>query len=165
MTAYITDLRDTVDRTAAELTKLEPDLAARRPGPARWSIKEIVGHLIDSAANNHQRFVRAPSMKDLVFDGYDQDAWVAAQRYQDAPWPEVVVLWRAYNLHIARVMEAVSPEVRDRVCRRHNLDRIAWRVVPAEEPTTLGYLMEDYVGHLHHHLRQIRAILDARSIA
>ena len=90
-----------------------------------------------------------------MFPGYEQDGWVAAQRYQDAPWPELVVLWREFNLHIARVMAAVPPEIRFRETRQHNFYEIASHGVPAGEPTTLDYFMSDYVWHLQHHLRQI----------
>jgi len=159
MSDYTDDLRATVDRVAADLLLVSPERAAERPAPDRWSAKEIVGHLIDSAANNHQRFVRARWQDDLVFSGYAQDAWVTEQRYQDAPWPELVTLWRDYNRHLARVMEGVPEEIRFRQHRRHNLHEIAWRTVPAGEPATLDYFMRDYVGHLHHHLRQIDAIL------
>jgi hypothetical protein len=163
MTDYITDLRETVERTALELEAISDAMAGVRPGPGRWSPKEIIGHLIDSAANNHQRFVGAQWQEDLVFGGYPQDAWVTAQRYQEAPWTELVSLWREYNRHIARVMDAVPPAVRHRVHSRHNLHEIAWQVFPASQPTTLDYLMADYVGHLHHHLRQLRSSLDSRS--
>ena len=161
MSDYVDELRTTVERAAAELLAAPAEAAAVRPGPARWSAKEIVGHLIDSAAHNHQRFVRAQWQDDLVFAGYAQEAWVTAQRYQEAPWPELVALWREYNRHLARVMAAVPAAVRQREHRRHNLHEIAWRVVPAGEPATLDYFMADYVGHLQHHLRQIRALLPA----
>lgn len=163
MTDYIADLRDTVDRVARELLEIDADAAARRPRPGAWSPKEIIGHLIDSAANNHQRFVRAQWQEDLVFPGYRQEEWVTAQRYQDAPWPELVTLWRDYNRHLARVMAAVPREVRERAHRNHNLDEIAWRTVPVSQPATLDYFMEDYVAHLRHHLRQIQAILPSVS--
>lgn len=155
MTDYATDLRATVDAAAGRLLQVDPDVAARRPRPGGWSAREIVGHLIDSAAHNHLRFVRAQWQDDLVFDGYAQDDWVAAQRYQEAPWPELVTLWRDYNRHLARVMAAVPAAVREREHRVHNLHQLAWRPVPADQPATLDYFMRDYVGHLHHHLRQI----------
>ena len=155
MPDYAEDLRATVLAAWASLAAIPDEAAARRPGPGKWSAKEIVGHLIDSAANNHQRFVRAQFQDDLVFAGYAQDAWVAAQRYQDAPWQDLLTLWRAYNLHIARLIEAMPVEVRLRERRRHNLHELAWQPVPAGTPTTLDYFMRDYVGHLHHHLRQI----------
>lgn len=164
MTDYITDLRETVGRAATELLAVSAEAAAERPAPGRWSPKEILGHLIDSASNNHQRFVRAQWRDSLVFDGYEQDAWVEAQRYQDAPWTEVVVLWREYNRHIARVMAAVPHDARYREHRVHNLHQLAWRTIPADQPATLDYFMADYVGHLHHHLRQIRALLDRGNV-
>jgi hypothetical protein len=165
MSDYITDLRETVERAAVELSAVSAEAAAMRPAPGRWSPKEVLGHLIDSAANNHQRFVRARWQDDLVFAGYAQDAWVAAQEYQEAPWLELVALWREYNRHLARVMAAVPAEVRYREHRRHNLHEVAWQVVPAGEPATLDYFMADYVAHLHHHLRQIRAMLDSPRVA
>jgi hypothetical protein len=158
---YITDLRDTVERTAAHLLGVPAEAAARRPAPGKWSAKEVVGHLIDSASHNHQRFVRAQLEDDLVFPGYAQEEWVRTQHYQDAPWPELVTLWRDYNFHVARVMAAVPPAVRHREHRRHNLHQIAWRTVPAESPATLDYFMRDYVGHLKHHLQQIEALVGA----
>lgn len=159
MLDYAVRLRTTVDAAAATLIGVDPMAAARRPASGGWSAQEIVGHLIDSAANNHQRFVRARWQDDLVFTGYAQDAWVDAQRYADAPWIEVVTLWREYNRHLARVMDATPPSVRLREQARHNLHEIAWRTVPVDTPATLDYFMRDYVGHLEHHLRQLAALL------
>jgi hypothetical protein len=155
---YVEDLVDTVRSTAERLRRTDASKASRRPAPGKWSAKEIIGHLIDSAANNHQRFVRARWQDDLIFSGYDQDGWVAEQRYQDAPWAELITLWEAYNLHLARVMRAVPAEVRLRQHTRHNLDVLAWRRVEPEQPATLDSFMRDYVDHLHHHLRQIDAL-------
>lgn len=157
--SYATDLRATVARAAEELCAVSADDAARSPGPGRWSAKEIVGHLVDSAANNHPRFVAARWSDDLVFAGYDQDRWVEAQHYGESPWPELVMLWRAYNDHLARVMASTPIDALLREHRRHNLHEIAWRTIPADQPATLDYLMSDYVAHLKHHLRQIAAIV------
>ena len=129
--------------------------AAALPAPGKWSAKQVIGHLIDSASNNHQRFVRAQVTDDLVFPGYQQDAWVTVQGYQAAAWHELVVLWQYFNLHLARVIEAVPPEARTRPRIRHNLHQLAWRPVPEDQPATLEYFMADYVGHLTHHLSQI----------
>ena len=158
MVDYVEDLKHTVTSAAAALAVVSNDVAARRPAPGKWSAKEIVGHLVDSAANNHQRFVRAQFQDDLIFPGYAQDDWVAAQGYQDAPWDALLALWREYNLHLARVIERMPDEVRFRVRLRHNLHQLASRAVPEHESTTLDYFMRDYVGHLHHHLRQIREL-------
>ena len=155
MPAYATELLRIVEAASPQLLALGDEASARRPAPGKWSPREIVGHLIDSASNNHQRFVRALWQDDLMFNGYAQDEWVAAQQYQQAAWPELVALWGHFNRHLARVMIAVPPEIRDRRHRRHNLHQLAWRPVPENEAATLDYFMRDYVGHLEHHVRQI----------
>lgn len=160
MPEYARDLADTVNRAAERLAGVALETVSHRPAPGSWSIREIVGHLVDSASNNHQRFVRARWQDDLVFPSYEQDRWVEAQRYQDAPWPDLLALWRTFNLHIARVMALTPPAIRMKPHHRHNLDVLAWQPVPAGQPATLDGFMRDYVGHLHHHLAQIDAILE-----
>ena len=152
---YARRLRRLVENSVPRLLALSDTATSASPGPGKWSPREILGHLIDSASNNHDRFVRAQFQDALVFPGYDQDAWVAAQEYQVAPWTELVGLWRGLNLHIARVMEAAPESKRAQSRAVHSLDKIAWKTVPLDQPTTLDYLMEDYVDHLEHHLGQL----------
>jgi hypothetical protein len=151
---FLDDFRRTVDDAARRLRAISAADAAVRPAPDAWSCKEIIGHLIDSASNNHGRFVRAQLQDDLVFPGYDQDAWVRIQRYQDRPWPDLIALWQELNRHIADVMAQADRAAVERPRTHHNLDQLAWRPVAATEPATLGYFMSDYVGHLKHHLQQ-----------
>jgi hypothetical protein len=158
---YISELRTIVDREAPRLLGAAPDAVERRPAKGGWSAKEVLGHLIDSAAVNHQRFVRA-QWQDLVFAAYAQDDWVEAQKYQEAPWIELVALWREYNRHLARVMAAIPVEVRLKEHRLHNLHEIAMKPAPADQPASLEYLMRDYVDHLQHHLKQIDARMTGR---
>ena len=161
MTAAVSveeELRSAVAEATPRLLNLSEGEAERAPAPGKWSPKEILGHLIDSASNNHGRFVRAQFEDDLVFPEYEQDAWVETQRYRTAPWRDLVELWRLLNLHIARVIEALPASVRERPRKRHNFDRTAWRPVPRETPTTLEYFLHDYVGHMRHHLGQIRGV-------
>jgi hypothetical protein len=153
--AFAHRLVETVDRAAPMLLAIADADSTVRPAPGKWSPREIVGHLIDSASNNHQRFVRTRTLDDLVVEGYAQDEWVAAQRYQEEPWRELVELWQLYNHHLAHVMNATPAADRDRLRHRHNLDQRAFQAVPPDHPTTLGYFMSDYVDHLEHHLRQI----------
>ena len=148
-------LRAAVDDAVPRLLALPAEVVTRRPAPGKWSPAEIIGHLIDSASNNHQRFVRAPDQNDLVFEGYAQDEWVARQQYQSAPWEELVMLWQLYNRQLARVMSATPHNVRERVHVRHNLHRVAFRTVAEGSPATLDYFMHDYVDHLEHHLGQV----------
>ncbi len=158
---YAQDLRDTVTRAAAALRAMPEETVRARKSPDKWSAAEIIGHLVDSASNNHQRFVRAGQRTDLRFDGYDQESWVRAQDYQNAPWLELITLWESFNLHLARVMDCVPDDVRTRSRTDHNLDRIAWETVRADEAVTLDYFMQDYTAHLKHHLRQISPHLAA----
>lgn len=152
-------LRTIVEQAAAEFGRADAARAGQRPAADKWSPKEIIGHLIDSAANNHIRFVTGAARDDLVFEGYDQDAWVSVQRYDTADWHALLALWNAYNLHLAHVIESIPDGVKYAHRARHNFDRLAFHAVPAREPSTLGYLMDDYVDHLEHHLAQVRALL------
>jgi hypothetical protein len=155
MRDFAEELERTVEHEAARLLALGEEGSARRPAGGGWSAKETIGHLIDSAANNHQRFVRAQSRDDLVFEGYEQDAWIAAQHYGEEPWARLVGLWRLYNLHLAHVVARVPEGELRRPRRPHSLQRIAFRLVDEGEPATLEYLIRDYVEHLKHHLAQI----------
>ena len=150
-------LAEAVGRAAPALLRIDGEASSARPAPGKWSPREIIGHLIDSASNNHQRFVRMSARDDLVVDGYEQDRWVASQRYQDSPWRELVVLWLTYNRHLARVMTATPAADRTRSRTVHNLDERAFRPVSRDRAVTLDYFMSDYVDHLEHHLAQVLA--------
>jgi DinB superfamily len=110
----------------------------------KWSRKQILGHLLDSAFNNHQRFVRAQLAPSLAFPGYAQDSWVAAQAYDRRSWADVVALWAAVNRHLAHVVAHIDPLALDRPC-----------AIGDGAPVTLRFLAEDYVRHLRHHLAQV----------
>lgn len=129
--------------------------ASTPTAPGKWSPKQIMGHLIDSASNNHGRFVRAALTDDFVFPGYDQDAWVNAQNFNAVLWVRLVDLWRSFNLQIAHVMEGIPHDRLSLPRMPHNLHVVAWRLWPANEPATLAYFMDDYVAHMNHHLSQI----------
>ena len=153
-TNFLADFRQTIDRAANRLRALSDEDASSRPAPGKWSRKEIIGHLIDSASNNHGRFVRAQLQDDMTFSGYEQDDWVRVQAYQERTWPDLVLLWQAFNHHIAHVMEAAAAEALVTPRARHNLNALAWQPLDDGQPATLEYFMRDYVGHLKHHLRQ-----------
>jgi len=155
MKTFAEDFRALVEQGAAQLQELSEADSVISRAKGKWSPKEILGHLIDSAANNHSRFVRAQFTSDLSFDGYDQEEWVRVQGYRNEPWTQLVQLWRSYNLHLAHLMSTVSDDILNRPRSEHNLDQIAWQPVHKETPATLDYFMRDYVGHLLNHLRQI----------
>jgi hypothetical protein len=150
---YVDELRQAVTDAAPKLVALG-GASATRPAPGKWSPREIIGHLVDSASNNHGRLVRGQLQEDLVFPGYAQEDWVRIGRYQDAPWHELVSLWQLFNLQIARVMEGTPEDVRKRPRTKHSFDVIGVPLKEGEAPT-LDHVMSDYVVHLKHHLRQI----------
>ena len=128
----------------------EPELTLRPPEEA-WSIKEILGHLIDSASNNHQRFVRLQLVNPLTFPDYgpDNERWVRIQHYQESDWLELLELWRLMNHHLAFVIRCV-----DSSCLDH-----AWEMNP-ETNVMLFDMMVDYLRHLKDHRTQIDGILE-----
>jgi len=127
----------------------------------KWSIKEVIGHLIDSASNNHQRFVRAQFKDDLIFDGYNQDEWVAVQNYTAADWDELINCWANFNFIIINTASNIPEEKLSAERKNHNLDKIAWATVPKNMPATLEYFIRDYYGHLKHHINQIKKIKES----
>jgi hypothetical protein len=154
---FLKDFRETVINATARLREMTPEQSRIRKSPDDWAPIEVLGHLIDSAANNHQRFVRAQFTDDLVFPGYEQDNWVSAQRYHDASWSDLIQLWSSYNLHLAHVASVMPERARTKSRATHNLDHIAFKSVDKSDATTLEYFIRDYVDHLQHHLNQIFA--------
>lgn len=133
-----------VDVAEPRLRDIGEDRAAARPAPGTWSGKEILGHLIDSAANNHLRLVHAQRGSPISLPGYDQDQWVRSQRYDERFWADIIELWCAYNRHLAHVITGTPETLRDVRC-----------AIGDNAPVTLSHVALDYVGHLQHHLRQV----------
>ncbi len=144
MQTVIEDLRRALDEATAQFAQFDDDATSNPLAADKWSRKQLLGHLIDSAANNHQRFIRAQLDGSHAFPGYEQESWVERNGYADATWGDLVALWRAYNLHLLRVIARI-PE-----------DRLAVTCTVGDNPPmTLGFIIEDYVRHLRHHLQQI----------
>ena len=134
---------------------MDYEALAKRPAPDKWSKKEIIGHLIDSAYNNHQRFVRATSQENLVFQGYDQNEWVRRNQYQSREVDELLTAWATANRHLAKAIESLPEELRKRKTTDHNFHQICMNILTEGEETSLKYLVWDYIWHLEHHLGQI----------
>jgi hypothetical protein len=130
--------------SAGRLRQFDEAAAAAARAPGKWSRKQTLGHLVDSAANNHQRFIRLQLSQRIDLPGYDGDAWVRVQRYQERPWLEIIQLWQSYNTQLAAVIRTVDPQALQHV----------WHT-PDGKDLTLEFLMRDYVTHLRHHLDQI----------
>jgi hypothetical protein len=139
------ELARLVDYTEASLTRVS-EADSREPlRDGGWSRKQLMGHLIDSASNNHQRFVRAALQGSLEFPGYDQDGCVRVQAVQQMPWPALVALWASYNRYLAHVIEYLPDDALQSPCR-----------IGSAEPVTLEFLAQDYLVHLVHHLQQMK---------
>jgi hypothetical protein len=151
---YAQRLRDAVDAATPRLLAMSDADAGQAPAPGKWSPREVIGHLVDSASNNHQRFVRGQLQDDLVFLGYAQDDWVRVQDYAHAPWDDLVALWQLYNRHLARLMELAPASRRLEPRAKHNVQEIAF-AAPVQATASLDGIMLDYVEHLLHHLKQL----------
>jgi hypothetical protein len=151
---FLRDFEETIRNANARLREIPADESSKS-SDGEWSPKQILGHLIDSAANNHQRFVRGQFTDTLEFPGYEQEEWVNAQRYNDESWPAVIELWRAYNMHLLHVVSVIQQEVLTKQRDKHSLEQIAFKTVERNQPATLEYLIRDYLDHLKHHLDQI----------
>lgn len=154
---FLEDFRNTIVSATARLRNIPEAQSGEKSSPDDWSAKETIGHLVDSAANNHQRFVRAQFTDDLAFPGYEQDQWVSSQKYRDESWSELIQLWSSYNLHLIHVASAIPEDVLTKPRSHHTLDQIAFNLVDKNDPATLEYLIRDYLDHLRHHLNQIFA--------
>jgi hypothetical protein len=133
-----------LDETPGRLNRLTESEAEAHPAPGRWSKKEILGHLIDSASNNHQRFVRTQLEPQVSLPGYKQELWVGAQRYQQESWKVLVQAWEGFNRHLLHVVSFIPESKRANLCS-----------IDGKESMTLEFLVKDYVRHLAHHLSQI----------
>ena len=103
----------------------------------------MLGHLIDSATNNHHRFMRA-QFENSPLITYNADDWIAASGYQTMPTRHLMYFWQMYNLHILEVIRRMPEEILERECYTGD-----------EMPHTLGWIFDDYVVHLEHHLGEM----------
>ncbi|MBV9746553.1 MAG: DinB family protein [Acidobacteriia bacterium] len=137
-------LESAIARAVGELRAIPELEAGNKPDSDQWSKKEELGHLIDSAANNHIRFVCATIQPKFHGPGYQQNDWVGLHGYAEMPWAEIIDFWQRYNLFLAGMVRRIPDE---------RLQTSS--IVGDSEPVTLGFLIEDYVAHMQHHLDHI----------
>ncbi len=137
-------LRQIVAKAPSLLMAISPKELARPTAVGKWSKKQELGHLVDSACNNHQRIVRAQVEEQPSLAGYDGDRWVALHNYQAMEWSEIIECWRVLNQQLIRAASVISSETSDRKL-----------TVGGGTAITLSFLVNDYVDHLLHHLRHI----------
>jgi len=152
---YHQTLKKIASNVLKELKNMDDSEMSIKPSTEKWSKKEILGHLIDSAYNNHLRFMRATEKPDLIFPGYDQPKWVRRNNYQNRPTSEIISTWRVVNNHIFELIIGIPDEVMNRKTTRHNFDLICMHYLEREKPTSLSYLVWDYLDHMEHHIAQI----------
>lgn len=135
-------LRDTLAKELPNLSALSETAASAQPcGPDSWSPKQELGHLIDSAANNHIRFVRAALEPELAGPSYAQNEWVNLHAYQDKPWTTTLFFWHAYNTFLVDLISRIPEDKLTTPC-----------TIGSAVPCTLRFLIDDYVLHLQHHI-------------
>ncbi|MCL4299975.1 MAG: DinB family protein [Anaerolineae bacterium] len=144
MLATADKIRELITTSKPRLLSIPLDTANKKASPESWSKQEILGHLIDSAANNHQRFVRGAQNVAADFPTYHQSRWVEVQGYNLMNWVELVDFFAHYNLHLCRVIDALPEEVLNNPCH-----------IGQEKPVPLSFVIEDYLRHLRQHLVEI----------
>ncbi len=134
-------LETVLTREAPQLRALPEPQALERPMADGWSRKEELGHLIDSAVNNHVRFVAAALQDHYDGPSYQQDGWVRAHGYHDMPMATLVDLWEAHNTLLTAVIQNIPGAKLAVPCR-----------IGGGAAATLGFIIEDYIIHMQHHL-------------
>jgi hypothetical protein len=141
MIPIATEIETSINNFLPQLISVSEEEYSLKPSPIKWSKKELVGHLIDSAQNNLRRFVVA-GYEDNPTINYNQDKWVAINNYQAWDVKDLVQLWQLLNRQIVFVLKNTSAEMSQRICITGASYTIEW-------------LAQDYLKHLKHHLHQI----------
>jgi hypothetical protein len=140
------DFRAELNAIHGELLALDPALAGTPWRAGGWTRKQIVGHLLDSATNNRQRFVRASTDGHYTGPRYSQDAWVRAHGYAGQPWETLLRWWQAEHEILAAIVDGIPEDRLQTSC-----------ILGDEPPVSLRFLIEDYIVHQHWHLKQLKA--------
>lgn len=131
-----------VEKAPSMLTQISEEKMSEKPAPNKWSKKEIIGHLVDSATNNHHRFV-CGQFEAIPEIRYDQNGWNKYSFYQQIDSKQIILFWTIYNSQLIELIKRIPTD---------NLKR---QVKVGDNLLTIEYLFIDYVEHLEHHLKQV----------
>jgi len=141
MSSFASELQTVIDEYLPQLNQLNENESSIKPSPAKWSKKEIIGHLIDSAQNNIRRFIVA-QYEENAFIVYQQDEWVRLNNYQSYDLSDLIKLWYLLNKQISTTLSNLSEKELNRTSKTGAIHTVEW-------------LASDYIKHLKHHLHQI----------
>jgi hypothetical protein len=138
------DLANAVERESPTLRAITDEAAMTPLREGVWSRKQELGHLIDSATNNHVRFVRGSLEPEFHGPSYDGNGWVALHGYAELPWIALIEFWERYNRFLVDLVARIPEERLKTPCS-----------IGSSSPVTLGFVIEDYIAHMQHHLDHI----------
>lgn len=134
-----------INETPDKILSIDEKTFSEKVSEEKWSKKEILGHLVDSASNNHHRFVKIQFEDEpFLIKEYEQDNWVAVQKYKDENTKRLLSLWKHYNMHLYHIISIIPTNQLTKKCK-----------IDENRTETLQWLIEDYVNHNQHHLNQI----------
>ncbi|MEP6595330.1 MAG: DinB family protein [Ginsengibacter sp.] len=141
MQSIALELESIIDQHITALKAIPESKMIYKPAPSKWSKKEILGHIVDSAQNNIRRFIVAQYDENPTI-AYNQDKWVAIANYQHYDVSNLINLWYLLNKHLGFILKNTSQEMAQRKCQTEDLHTLEW-------------LAQDYIKHLRHHLHQV----------
>jgi hypothetical protein len=144
------ELNSIVNVFYSKYKDLDNEITSKRPSTDKWTLKEIMGHLIDSASNNHQRFVRLQITRELIFPNYSKDnsKWLEIEKYNELNFSDIILLWKQYNALLGNIIRKVDESKLENY----------WAL--DGDKITLKDLMIDYVRHLKDHVRHFEQTLE-----
>ena len=151
---YSNLISEILDFSEIDLEKITEEQSKQRD-PGKWSKRQVLGHLIDSAHNNYRRFLLSQLKDNLVFDGYAQEKWVEINKYQETEFNEIIDLWKTLNRQILSLISRFEDQELKKISNKHNFDQICMNRILQSDQVSLSYLVWDYIFHLEHHLSQI----------
>lgn len=131
-----------VEKAPGLLAQINEEKISEKSTPNKWSKKEILGHLIDSATNNHQRLIRG-QFEAIPEIQYDQNQWNKYSFYQQIDSQKIISFWTIYNIQLIEIIKRIP------------IENFKKQVKIGQNVLTLDYVINEYIVHLEHHLKQL----------